>query len=211
MTRTSQLVSSRHRSLSALACLTTVSLLTAIARPAAAADAPAPDLLNRVVDLTNAERLQAGLVALNPNPSLGQAAQAYAGVLAASNCFAHTCGPVPDFSQRAVSAGYRGWTALAENIAGGQPTPEAVVAAWMASPGHRANILNAAYTEIGVGVANGGTYGIYWAQEFGTRPDQSAPAAALAPAPAPAPAPAGDSPSAPDEAGDPAAGGDLAV
>jgi uncharacterized protein YkwD len=40
----------------------------------------------------------------------------------------------------------------------------------MASPGHRANILNPDYRELGVGLAGGGKYGAYWTQEFGARP-----------------------------------------
>ena len=50
-----------------------------------------------------------------------------------------------------------------ENIARGQKTPEAVVNAWMNSSGHRANILNASYTEIGVGYVAEGNY---WTQMF---------------------------------------------
>lgn len=153
------------------AALVTVALLPGLAlpfvRPTSAKAASNP--FGQVIDLTNAERQRAGLAPLFYNPQLAQAAQGYASVLAGGSCWAHTCGPVPDFSQRIVNAGYSGWTALGENIAGGQPTPESVVAAWMASPGHRANILNPAFTEIGVGSAIGGTYGIYWSQEFGAR------------------------------------------
>jgi uncharacterized protein YkwD len=86
-----------------------------------------------------------------------------------TNCFAHDCGPVPYFVDRVVVAGYTPWRALAENIAAGQPTPQEVVNAWMASTGHRTNILNATYRDTGVGVAFGGTYGIYWVQEFGAQ------------------------------------------
>jgi uncharacterized protein YkwD len=50
-----------------------------------------------------------------------------------------------------------------ENIAKGQPSPEAVVNAWMNSSGHRANILNSTFTHIGVGYASGGSY---WTQMF---------------------------------------------
>mgnify|MGYP000966070924 FL=1 len=50
-----------------------------------------------------------------------------------------------------------------ENIAMGYTTPEAVVTGWMNSPGHRANILNASFTQIGVGYVASGNY---WTQEF---------------------------------------------
>ena len=76
---------------------------------------------------------------------------------------------MPNFVDRDVQAGYTPWTTLAENVAAGQQTPEAVVAAWMNSAGHRANILNPSFRDIGVGVAKGGSYGIYWAQEFGAQ------------------------------------------
>ena len=50
-----------------------------------------------------------------------------------------------------------------------QARAKAVVAAWMKSTGHRKNILNCRNKAVGVGVARGGTYGIYWTQDFGTR------------------------------------------
>lgn len=50
-----------------------------------------------------------------------------------------------------------------ENIARGQQTPEAVVDAWMNSDGHRANILNSSFTQIGVGYVAEGNY---WTQMF---------------------------------------------
>ena len=123
----------------------------------------------RVLELTNAERTRAGLAPLSLSPQLSQAAQRYSEVLATDTCFAHTCGPVPDMTQRDAQAGYTGWTAVGENIAAGYPSPEEVVAGWMASPGHRANILNPDYRELGVGLAAGGKYGAYWTQEFGAR------------------------------------------
>jgi uncharacterized protein YkwD len=124
----------------------------------------------RVLELTNGERQNAGLAPLSLNPQLADAAQTYSEVLAASGCFSHTCGPVPNFADRDGQAGYTNWTNIGENIAAGYPTPEEVVAGWMASPGHRANILSPQFTEMGVGmVIGGGQYGTYWTQEFGTR------------------------------------------
>jgi uncharacterized protein YkwD len=124
----------------------------------------------RVLELTNAERANAGLAPLSISGELQDAAAGYSQVLASTGCFAHTCGPMPDLAERDNQSGYSGWTALGENIAAGYPTPEAVVAGWMASPGHRANILSPNFTEIGIGVTSGtGTYGVYWAEEFGSR------------------------------------------
>jgi hypothetical protein len=57
----------------------------------------------------------------------------------------------------------QGW---GENIAAGYATPEQVVSGWMASPGHRANILHASMTHMGLGMATGGSYRYYWCQTF---------------------------------------------
>lgn len=144
-----------------------ISPATAWAAPTAS---PTDGHVGRVVELTNAERAKAGLAPLAEHAALSSAAQTYSEVLASSDCFAHTCGPVPNLVARGEQAGYIGWLFLGENIAGGQRSPEQVVAEWMASPDHRENILNPAFTEIGVGLATGtGRYGVYWAQAFGTR------------------------------------------
>jgi uncharacterized protein YkwD len=145
-----------------------LSLVLSTAGPVLA-EAAASEYLERVVELTNAERVQAGLAPLRLSPELSEAAQAYAEVLATSGCFAHTCGPVAQVEARSELAGYRGWRSLGENIAGGQLSPERVLQMWMESPGHRSNILNPGFTEFGVGLAAGGEFGLYWAQMFGTR------------------------------------------
>jgi uncharacterized protein YkwD len=66
---------------------------------------------------------------------------------------------------RALRGGY-GYAYIAENVAGGQKTPETAVASWMSSGGHRRNILAPEATQIGVGHAvEGGRapkYGTYW-------------------------------------------------
>lgn len=59
------------------------------------------------------------------------------------------------------------YTALAENVASGQPTFEHAIIDWMNSPGHRANILNPAYTHAGGGVARGSDGRLYWCVIFG--------------------------------------------
>jgi uncharacterized protein YkwD len=143
--------------------------------PALAGGAPdnAAVATARVLELTNAERQRAGLAPLVLSPQLSQAAQRYSEVLSTDGCFGHTCGPVPEMVQRVSQAGYDGWTNVGENIAAGYPSPEAVVAGWMASPGHRENILSPAYHEIGLGLAGGGQLGAYWTQEFGSRPGVS--------------------------------------
>jgi len=67
---------------------------------------------------------------------------------------------------RSQAAEYDYWI-VGENLAAGQRTPVEVVSAWMTSPCHRENVLNPAFTELGVAVRYGGTYGYYWVQEFG--------------------------------------------
>jgi uncharacterized protein YkwD len=124
---------------------------------------------DRVLQLVNGARAQAGLAPLANNAALTSAAQSYSALMASTGCFGHTCGPVPDFSQRVTQAGYTGWTTLGENVAAGAATADEVFNTWMNSPGHRANILNASYRDSGVGMATGGPYGIYWTQEFGAR------------------------------------------
>jgi uncharacterized protein YkwD len=146
----------------------------------ASAETDNSSLVARVLELTNFERQKVGAPPLAVSNELSSAAQAYSVVLATSGCFAHTCGPVPDMAERLAQAGYQGWTALAENIAAGYPTPEAVIDGWMSSPGHRANLLSANYSEIGIGIAaSGGGYGTFWTQDFGARHTVTAPAASV--------------------------------
>jgi uncharacterized protein YkwD len=127
-------------------------------------------MLNRVLELTNQERQNAGFAPLSVSSELTSAAQAYSQVLATSGCFAHTCGPVPNVGDRVGQAGYNDWTTVGENIAAGFPSPDEVFSVWMNSPGHRANLLSPWYTEIGLGVAGpGGPDGTWWTQDFGAR------------------------------------------
>jgi uncharacterized protein YkwD len=58
------------------------------------------------------------------------------------------------------------FSAAGENIAEGQQSPQAVMTAWMNSPGHRSNILSPSYTQIGVGAAKDSRGVIYWTQQF---------------------------------------------
>jgi len=151
----------------ASALLLAVSLLPL---PVYAAPTDSEAQIQRVLDLTNVERQKAGLSPLALSHQLNNAAQSYSALMATSGCFAHTCGPVPDMADRLGQAGYTGWSAIAENIAAGDPSPEDVVAGWMASAGHRTNILSSSYTEIGIGLATGGgPYTTFWTEDFGAR------------------------------------------
>jgi uncharacterized protein YkwD len=126
------------------------------------------DMAVQVVALVNSERATAGCTALKMNDKLILAAQRQSQDMAVLGFFSHS-NPDPSratLSQRVDAVGYR-WSSLGENIAAGYSTPAAVMSGWMSSAGHKANILNCTYTEIGVGYYVGGSYGSYWTQTFG--------------------------------------------
>ncbi len=123
-----------------------------------------------VVRLVNQERVEAGCAVLNVDARLTRAARAHSRDMAANGFFSHTNRQGKGPSQRVSDAGYR-WRMTGENIASGQPTAAAVMSAWMNSPGHRRNILNCGYRDIGVGLAFRDTSGRrvpFWTQNFGT-------------------------------------------
>lgn len=120
----------------------------------------------QVVALVDVERSRAGCGPVTANAALQSAAQGHSDEMATRGYFSHTSPDGSTFAGRIRAAGYRGG-AIAENIAAGQTSAEDVMSAWMASPGHRANILNCTYRDIGVGYATGGSYGTYWTQAFG--------------------------------------------
>ncbi|MET9724122.1 CAP domain-containing protein [Streptomyces zaomyceticus] len=118
-----------------------------------------------VVRLVNVERAAAGCKALTVDADLTEAAQDYTDDMAATGNFSHTGTDGSQPQDRIEATGYT-WSRSGENIAKGQADAAAVMDAWMHSPGHRANILNCGFTEIGVGVSTDG--GPWWTQDFGT-------------------------------------------
>jgi stress response protein SCP2 len=138
-----------------------------VAEDAPAAGGGAAGVLGEVVDRTNAERTRHGLRPLTVDQRLAAAAQAHSADMVRRGFFAHESPDGRQVWDRAVAAGYA-YRKVAENIAAGQRTAEEVVRGWMESPGHRANILDRDLTQIGVGRADGGSYGVYWTQVFGT-------------------------------------------
>lgn len=134
----------------------------------------------QVIELVNAQRLANGnLPPLKWVDTLTDAARYHATDMGQDDYFNHdtydrvngalvkVCGTW----DRVVGYYGSGWSALAENIAAGYSTPEQVMAGWMNSSGHRANILNPHLREIGVGYASvtGSTYTRYWVQNFGAK------------------------------------------
>ncbi|WP_405497526.1 CAP domain-containing protein [Streptomyces sp. NBC_00096] len=134
-------------------------------KPETAAKAAGSSQAQEVVRLVNVERAAQGCRALEVDADLTEAAQGYSDTMAATGNFAHTGTDGSQPQDRIEAAGYA-WSASGENIAMGQTDADAVVDAWMNSPGHRANILNCGFTEIGVGVNTNG--GPWWTQNFGT-------------------------------------------
>lgn len=126
--------------------------------------ATASGVAARILELVNAERGKVGCSALTLNATLTKAAQAHSQDMAAHQNMSHTGSDGSAPGDRITSAGYA-WSSYGENVAYGYSTAEQVMAGWMSSPGHRANILNCAFKEIGVGLAQPGSY---WTQDFGT-------------------------------------------
>ncbi len=150
-----------------------------------------PTFAEQMVVLVNGFRTENNLPPLKVNEALTKAGADYATRLGIGNFFGHND---PDFgcnkaSERDMAAGYAGWSTVGENLAAGYATPEAAFKALSQSEGHRVNMLNESYREIGVGylfdsndIANirqngncpyttntAGPYRYYWAQEFGAR------------------------------------------
>ena len=153
----------------AVAVIATAALAAAAPSSASAAcanananpnDIPLAAAKHATLCLLNQERRSHGLKPLRDNSRLNLASQRHARDMARRNYFAHG-----DFVGRIRKAHYlagaRSWT-VGENIAWGSwdlATPNNIVDAWMHSSGHRANILNGRFREIGLGVARGAPVG----------------------------------------------------
>ncbi|MFE6161620.1 sigma-70 family RNA polymerase sigma factor [Streptomyces sp. NPDC056486] len=120
-----------------------------------------------VTRLVNAERSKSGCGPLTLNSKLGKAAQGHSEDMAERDFFDHTNPDGKDPGDRVTAAGYK-WTTYGENIAAGQRTPAAVMDSWMNSSGHKANILNCSFKEIGIGYRQG-SGGPWWTQNFGAQ------------------------------------------
>jgi uncharacterized protein YkwD len=141
---------------------TTTSPPTVASTAKAAADT---SVAAQVLTLVNAERKKAGCKSVTLDARLTAAAAGHAEDMATANYFNHTSKDGRSFVDRIKAQGYS--KPRSENIAAGQPTVSAVMSAWMKSSGHRANILDCSATQMGAASAKGGSYGIYWVQDFG--------------------------------------------
>jgi uncharacterized protein YkwD len=138
-------------------------------------DQPAPPIRSaygateaRIFDLVNAQRRRRGLQPLVYNDQLDRMAKVQAGNMARYEKMAHVLpqSDLPTLADRARYAGYE-YGRLAENVALGYPSAEAVVQGWMNSEGHRENILNHEVVETGIGVMRSRDGGLYYCQVFG--------------------------------------------
>ena len=107
--------------------------------------------------------------ALAWNALLTQAAERHSQDMATHNFFDHTGSDGSTLGTRVTATGYL-WASLGENIAAGQATVDAVVDGWIASEGHCANLLNPAFSELGLSCVSGSSadaYRTYWTMDLG--------------------------------------------
>ncbi len=129
--------------------------------------ATAQQLVGELLEALNSERAKHDLRPLKPDPTLTRVAEFYACRMIEGSFFGHQDpfdGSTVD--ARAANFGYA-YYKVGENLAAGHNTVAEVMAHWLRSPGHRANILDPAFKDIGIAVKQGGQFGIYWVQEFG--------------------------------------------
>jgi uncharacterized protein YkwD len=142
-----------------------------VSAPAASPDCSTQlaSFFTELLDLTNGARQTNGLSGLRFSSQLGASAQGHAQDMAVNDYFSHTSLNGDTLADRIGAVDYS-FQVAGENIAAGFFSPQTVFDAWMDSPGHRANILNADYQEVGFGLFfnSNSTYDSYWVQNFGT-------------------------------------------
>lgn len=123
------------------------------------------NLETEVIRLVNVERAKVGRSALSENKELTNLARLKSQDFINKNYFSHTSptygSPFDMMKKYGIS-----YTSAAENIAAGQRTAAEVMNSWMNSTGHKANILNSTFNQIGVGVAKDNNGKLYWTQMF---------------------------------------------
>jgi uncharacterized protein YkwD len=130
--------------------------------PAVAADY---GLVRGVVAITNSVRARAGCGPVTQSTRLSYAAWQHSREMAGRGYFSHGSPGGSSPGSRVMAAGYH-WSAYGENIAWGQRDAGTVMNAWMNSPGHRANILNCRFRNVGVAVAYDPAGVPFWTQDF---------------------------------------------
>lgn len=142
--------------------------LALLSRPAAACDLPprAEALRDAVLAQVNAERSAKGQRPLTAATALTQAAQSHACDSADRNRMGHDGSDGSTLATRVKREGYR-FREVAENVAQGYANADAVMQGWMASTGHRRNILSPDLQQAGVGIAIGGNGDLHWVLNLG--------------------------------------------
>lgn len=142
--------------------------LALLSLPVAACDLPprADALRDAVLAQVNAERAGQGLRPLTTAPALTNAAQAHACDSATRNRMGHDGSDGSTLATRVKREGYR-FREVAENVAQGYPSADAVMQGWMASTGHRRNILSPGVQQVGVGIAIGSNGDLHWVLNLG--------------------------------------------
>lgn len=141
---------------------------TATPTPSPEPEMSVEEMASEVIRLTNIERVKAGRSPLQYHAGLQRAAMVRAEEI--TRKFSHIRPDGTDSSTALYENGVS--CSCGENIAAGQKTPEAVVRAWMNSPGHKAAILDPDATHIGVGVCKSPITGQWlWVQDFSYNPD----------------------------------------
>jgi uncharacterized protein YkwD len=157
-------VSKFVRTLAVLAAAPLALALPAPAQAAPASEAEA-ELMSLIVTQTNQRRHAAGCGQLEVDHELVVASERQSDYMAVTGTFSHIGRGGSTFVARARAAGYA--EPSGENIAWGYETATEVMDAWMASPGHRRNILNCDARSIGTGVRYAGDGTPYYTQVFG--------------------------------------------
>ncbi|AZV58994.1 SafA/ExsA family spore coat assembly protein [Clostridium sp. AWRP] len=120
---------------------------------------------NQVISLVNKARVNSGLQPFKANWELSRVARYKSQDMASKGYFNHTSPTYGSPFTMMQNFGIK-FTAAGENIAMGQRTAQGVMNSWMNSPGHRANILNTSFNQIGVGLAKNSNGTCYWTQQF---------------------------------------------
>ena len=119
-----------------------------------------------ILSLVNEERAKVGADPLQIDQQLDQAADLHSQDQASMNTMSHTGSNGSDMGSRVQDTGYQ-YSTAGENVAAGYPDAEAVMAGWMGSDGHRENILDPNFEDLGVGYSVGDDGNAYWTQVFG--------------------------------------------
>lgn len=140
---------------------------------------PSNNFEDEVERLINIERANNGLGPLRHDDRLRRASRFHNEWMDLNNCFAHNCPGEPDVFQRMRNAGYP-VVSGGENIGAGYRTPAEMVAGWMASPGHRAAILNTYWPDLGCAYryAANNYRRHFWTCDFGRSNEAPQPTAA---------------------------------